>query len=429
VSVQRGVEAFALPVAEALKSAIGTHSTATSDAPFDGPANEARLSNDAGAATYRKAFAWVDPSADPDTKAAYAFIHHEVAADGSVGAASTRGSSAGIAVLNGARVGSGTFPWSADRSGIAAHLNGHLRDAGLDALPLKSLEAAMSDMPANAVKFVGPNLIEGPAFLYSADLVRERFTPDSDLCIEWFGKSGRPLLYEHGMDDALKTDLVGRQTDYETRAEGIWAQGELNAHVRYRKSIDELIERGALSYSGGAMQHLAVKSRDGAIKRFPWVELSLTPTPMNPANAGVYFLKSAAALEHLEEAGVDIPSPLKAALEALDEWADTRDDDSLPDGLKFAEHADRLLADVEAFRARAGSIADLRAKSGRVLSASTRERLLRHPASLRELAADLEDLLATADGTKSADLWEQLIEFEAAQARLLGVPVPAGGPS
>jgi hypothetical protein len=290
-------------------------------------------------------------------------------------------------------------------------------------------DETLEEPNAHALKFVGPNTIEGPAFLYSQDLVGERFTPDTDLCIEWFGKSGRPLLYEHGMDDALKTDLVGRQIDYEARDEGIWAQGELNANVRYRKSIDGLIERGALSYSGGAMQHLAVKSRDGAIKRFPWVELSMTPTPMNPDNAGVYFLKSAAALEHLEEAGVDIPSPLKAALTALDEWAETRDDDGLPDGLKFAEHADRLLADVTAFRARAGSIADLRAKSGRVLSASTRERLVQHPASLRELADDMDDLLATADGTKSADLWEELIKFEATRARLLGAPIPAGGPS
>lgn len=281
-----------------------------------------------------------------------------------------------------------------------------------------------------AVKSVGKDLIEGPAFLFNKDLVGERFTPETDLCIEWFGKSGRPLLYEHGLDDSMKAALIGRQVDYEQRDEGIWAQSQLDVGARYRKAIDGLIDRGALSYSGGGMAHLATKSRSGDLKRFPWVELSLTPTPMNPANEGVYYVKSALAIQHLADVNIAIPAPLKAALAALDEWADSRDDDGLPDGLKFADHADRLLADVTAFRDRTEAISGLRVKSGRVLSAATRERLLRHPASLRELATDLDDLLASADGSKStADLWEQLIQAEATQARYLGVPIPAGGPS
>src|SRR5262247_3217444 len=91
------------------RSAIPSHTTATSDAAWDGPANEARLSNDAGRATYRRAYAWVDPDKDPDTKAAYRFIHHEVSGDGAVGAASTSACSTGIGVLNGGRGGT-TIP-------------------------------------------------------------------------------------------------------------------------------------------------------------------------------------------------------------------------------------------------------------------------------------------------------------------------------
>lgn len=300
---------------------------------------------------------------------------------------------------------------------------------GVEAFALSENESPdppVVEPAAHALKFVGPNTIEGPAFLFSRDLVRERFTPDTDLCIEWFGKSGRPLLYEHGLDDALKTDMVGRQSDYEARAEGIWAQGELDAHVRYRKSIDSLIERGALSYSGGAMQHLAVKSREGAIKRFPWVELSLTPTPMHPGNAGVYFLKSATALEHLEQAGVDIPSPLKAALEALDEWSDSRDDEALPDGASFADAIDRLTVDAAA---RVAARKSWFAKSGRVLSAPTRERLVGHPASLRDLADELDELLSLAEGTKSAGLdtealGQLYLATDVRIARIFGAPIP-----
>lgn len=111
---------------EDLKAAIASHSTATDDGAWDGPANEARISADAGASTLRRAFAWMDPDKDPATKAAYRFIHHMVSTDGSVGAANLRACSTGIAVLNGGRGGT-TIP-ADDRSGVYAHLARHLRD-------------------------------------------------------------------------------------------------------------------------------------------------------------------------------------------------------------------------------------------------------------------------------------------------------------
>lgn len=278
-----------------------------------------------------------------------------------------------------------------------------------DSVTLGDRTEVVRETTYRAVKFVGRDTIEGLAIPFIAarpsgkDLTGERFDAKTDLCIDWFGESGRPLLYEHGLDGTLKASVVGRQTEFETRAEGVWAQSQLDANFRYRKAVDKLIEKEALGYSSGAMPHLATKNADGIITRWPWVELSLTPVPAEPATLGVHYMKSAAAaLELLEAAEIAVPSPLKAALAALDAWADTRDDEGLPDGLKFAEHADRLLADVEAFRTRAGSLVDLRAKSGRVLSAATRERLLRHPSSLRELADDLDGLLTDADASKTA---------------------------
>jgi hypothetical protein len=279
-----------------------------------------------------------------------------------------------------------------------------------------------------ALKFTGPDTIEGLAFPFGYDTDQETFTKDTDLCIDWFGESGRPVLYDHGLDGQMKASVVGRQNEYEIRAEGIWAQSELKRNIRYRKAIDELIAAGALGYSSGAMNHLASKNAKGEITRWPWVELSLTPIPAHPGSL-VHYVKSSDAIAHLEAVEIEIPDPLKAALTALDEWAQNRDDDGLPDGLKFAEHADRLLAEVTAFRDRAESISDLRAKSGRVLSASTRERLMRHPASLRELADDLDGLLSEADATKAADLVALAMDTERHLSRLLGVALPQGDPS
>lgn len=107
--------------------AIAPHETTTSDESWDGPANEARLSNDAGEDTYRTAYAWVDPDGDADTKDAYRFLCHEVAEDGSVGAANLQACRTGIAVLNGGRSGT-TIPED-DYQGVYDHLAGHIRDA------------------------------------------------------------------------------------------------------------------------------------------------------------------------------------------------------------------------------------------------------------------------------------------------------------
>lgn len=289
-------------------------------------------------------------------------------------------------------------------------------------MPEPDAENPPDEQPlARAVKFSGRDTIEGPIFLFGyRDVDGEMFTPATDFCLDWFGKSGRPVLYEHGLDDDLAATAIGRQVEYEERAEGIWAQSELNRHGRYRKAVDGLIERGVLGYSGGAMQHLAKKSASGAITRFPWVESSLTPTPAAPGNLGIHYVKSADALAHLEAVDFDIPGPLKAALAALDDWAASRDDDSLPDGLKFADLVDRLSVDGPAWvKARK----DWYAKSGRVLSAATRERLTAHPGALRQLADDLDELLASADAPKDGKSagW---LDLELLRAQSLGVEVP-----
>jgi hypothetical protein len=109
-------------------AAIASHTTATGDGAWDGPSNEANLDNGDGAAEYRAAYAWIDPDADADTKAAYRFIHHFVAADGTVGDASTVACSAGIGVLNGGR--GGTSIPDADVQGVYGHLSKHISDSG-----------------------------------------------------------------------------------------------------------------------------------------------------------------------------------------------------------------------------------------------------------------------------------------------------------
>lgn len=123
----------------AVKSAVRSHSTSTSDEAWDGPAMEARLSNDAGAETYRRMYAWNDPDADADTKAAWRFPHHMVSADGTIGAANISACTTGIAILNGSR--GGTNIPDSDRQGVYNHLARHLRDADVEPPELRSASA------------------------------------------------------------------------------------------------------------------------------------------------------------------------------------------------------------------------------------------------------------------------------------------------
>ena len=134
-------------------SAIPPHKTATSDKPWDGPANEARLKTDQNKAYYSRAYAWSDPKGDESKKNAYRFIHHEVSSDGTPGAANVQGCRSGIGVLNGARGGT-TIP-AADKPGVYRHLSAHLKAAGVEPPPLKSETEIESPTDPRYVPLVG----------------------------------------------------------------------------------------------------------------------------------------------------------------------------------------------------------------------------------------------------------------------------------
>jgi len=93
---------------------------------------------DATPAYYSQAYAWRDDDEDGTSKAHYAFIHHEVAADGTIGPANITACQLGIATLNGGRLRPGTRPrWAGDRQGIWRHLSRHLEDADVEPAPLR----------------------------------------------------------------------------------------------------------------------------------------------------------------------------------------------------------------------------------------------------------------------------------------------------
>ena len=122
-----------------VKAALPAHSTPTTDAAWDGPANAARAESGRDEAYYKRVYAWREPDGDPTVKSSYKFVHHQVGADGTPGAANVRGCQTGIGVLNGGRGGT-TIP-DADRKGVWNHLAKHLRDAEIEPPELKAFNA------------------------------------------------------------------------------------------------------------------------------------------------------------------------------------------------------------------------------------------------------------------------------------------------
>jgi hypothetical protein len=110
-----------------MKATVRSHHTPTIDRPWDGPATETRLPNDADARKLRRVFAWTDPD-NLESETAAKFPHHEVSSNGRVGAANVRACINGISILNGGR-GGADIPRK-DREGVYRHLAVHLEDAG-----------------------------------------------------------------------------------------------------------------------------------------------------------------------------------------------------------------------------------------------------------------------------------------------------------
>lgn len=261
-----------------------------------------------------------------------------------------------------------------------------------------------------AVKFVdgSDDLIEGLAIPFSGplagkDLDGEDFGPDTDLALDWFPQ-GRPLTYNHGTDRTMKTAVQGRQVEHEITDEGVWARAQLDKSAKYHSAVSRMVAAGKLFFSSGSMPHLVEVDGDGHIKRWPWVELAMTPTPANPL-AVLHYAKASDIVDRLAALDLTVPAPLIAlALKALD--SEDPEAWTVPSALEAK--AGRVSAAVAEFRDHARESLDMRAKAGRVLSGANRDRINAALASREAVLSayeDLEALLAETDPeAKSAAL-------------------------
>jgi HK97 family phage prohead protease len=86
----------------------------------------------------------------------------------------------------------------------------------------------------------------------------------------------------------------------------------------------------------------------------------------------------------------------------------------------YIDHAEAVLAAVRPLVERSKSLADLRAKDGRVLSDANRRKLASLKESLSSILSELDDLLAATEPAKAADVMALFVEYQHICARMSG---------
>jgi len=130
-----------------------------------------------------------------------------------------------------------------------------------------------------SVKAIGEYTLKGKGIVWGGrDLQGDTFTPATDLG-ETRSFIGMPVYYDHSLGDLRRQ--IGVVKAWAPDDDGIDVEIELDRRDKYAKQVMQLVKRGALGLSTGALSHLVVRE-SGELKRWVVGEISLTPTPAEP---------------------------------------------------------------------------------------------------------------------------------------------------
>ncbi len=159
---------------------------------------------------------------------------------------------------------------------VLAHLNGVRSAARLE---FKSL-------PDGTMTVGGYGILWG-----GADLGGETFQPDTDLALDMVPV--KTVYYDHTLDPTIGDERLGTVTKVDVNDLGVWFEAQLDKAGKYAAHVKRLVEQGVVGMSTGSAAHL-IRKTGQTLKRWPIIELSLTPTPFEPRTIGVDFLRSMA---------------------------------------------------------------------------------------------------------------------------------------
>ncbi len=159
------------------------------------------------------------------------------------------------------------------------------------ALPEEERRAIVDEL--RSVRALPDGRLGGYAIVWGGrDLYDTYFTPETDT---WRDRlPNPPLLYDHGFNEAIGATPLGQIVVRRIDDIGEWVEAELERHSEYLEAIKELLRRDkqSLGWSTASARHLVEIEDDGCIRRWPVVEVSLTPTPAEPRTLGVEELRA-----------------------------------------------------------------------------------------------------------------------------------------
>jgi hypothetical protein len=149
------------------------------------------------------------------------------------------------------------------------------------------------------------------------DLHGEYFNDETEFYLDVHKLDGKPVLYEHGMDETVRMIPLGHIKSYERRADGIyaefdltfadnymkalrpledasteWAQRQRKIAEEYQDEVSRMLEDGTLGWSSGAFPQSVEVDKSGHIKSWALIEGSATPQAAMPYDTMIVSAKS-----------------------------------------------------------------------------------------------------------------------------------------
>ncbi len=146
----------------------------------------------------------------------------------------------------------------------------------------------------------------GPAFLGGSDLQGERFTKSTDFGRDLGGAFVVDTIYsfyDHALNDGIGKQQIGFAKFFQETEQGQLWNIEVSKAYQYHDFIYAMAQANLLGASSQPVQTAVEIDEDGNIKRWPLAEISLTPTPANPA--AVMQLMKSLNMEFKMEVGME----------------------------------------------------------------------------------------------------------------------------
>jgi len=165
---------------------------------------------------------------------------------------------------------------------------------------LTALQINVSDKfyyHGGAIKSYNDDIVSGYLVRFTnanqRDLRGEFFDPTTEF---YFDRGYEPInarvLYHHGLDKTMSVNVIGTPVKAQVDDAGIWFEAQLKIADEYKKYIQQLIERGELGWSSGALPQSVHVDDTGHIKSWAIIEASLTPKPAMPFTNRIATVKT-----------------------------------------------------------------------------------------------------------------------------------------